>query len=823
MSTAAALVAPANAATSARPLKVVQIGDSYSAGNGAGNYYGPKDCYRSTTSYARQYMQTLSASHNITFVNRACSGGVLADLDNRRFMDEKDVSVYVPERVDQDDPGALRLAEDSGRCSSPYRDDESYELNPYAAVEQASGTRVYFKCKRYMDAQWNGVDRSTDLVILTVGGNDLRFADIVKECFVIGVRDPHDCKDRVDAANRDMPALASRLETFLRKLKVRMRSDSKVLLLSYPFLERDEGLTLGREILGVGTRYEVGREVRELGRKGDDAQRKAIDAVDGESGARVIYIDALKELFAGHEPDGRVCCHNDSRWLHEPTDSPIRYEWYHFNHAGHTEIGKLLSGYGDFAAGHAAEGAAGIDVVFAIDTTGSMGGSINSVKATATELINDISAQTTSARFGLIDYRDFAERTGDAGDYPAKLQADFTADSNAITTAIEGLSLGYGGDGPETMFSALHMAYGLTWRPGVKKLVVVLADAPPLSPEPISGLTADEITRESLAIDPVEVHLVNVGNADSGDITGITQQTNGGVYASSASGAADQIADAVNRSIAQPYAWAAGPYVGKIGDNVTLDGTGSYGVASDIVKWEWDVDDDGTTDITSGTPIATHSFTSELDGLISLRVTDADGRTGLATSVARFSSDGDEIPRDRDNCPDVANHGQEDEDGDGDGDSCDATPGFPTADKEGITESTSSVPIPGPPTPASPASGQSSPTRPTPTKPKSRAKADVVLGKVRLASNRRQLTVQIRCKAVKGTCRGRMSITVGKMSLRRVAYTVKAGKTATVKVPLSRKLRSQMTRRSQRVKVTLTTQAGARTSRSVMFARRKLR
>jgi hypothetical protein len=600
-----------------------------------------------------------------------------------------------------------------------------------------------------------------------------------------------------------------------------MRSDAKVLLLSYPFLERDEGLTLGRRVLGVGTSYEVGREVRELGRKGDDAQRKAIDAVDAEPGARVMYIDALKGLFAGHEPDGRVCCQNEARWLHEPTDSRIRFEWYHFNRTGHSEIGKLLSGYGDFAAGHAAEGAAGIDVVFAIDTTGSMGGSINSVKATANELIRDISAQTTSARFALIDYRDFPERTGDSRDYPAKLDADFTADRDAMTSAIDGLSLGNGGDRPETMFSELHKAYGLTWRPGVKKLVVVLADAPPLSPEPTSGLTADEITRESLAIDPVEVHLVNVGSAASADVTAITQQTNGGVYDSSASGAAAKIAHAVNQSIAQPYAWAAGPYVGTIGDTVTLDGTGSYGVGSDIVKWEWDVDDDGTTDITSANATATHVFAKELDGLISLRVTDADGRTGLATSVARFSSDGDEIPRDRDNCPDVANPGQEDEDGDGAGDSCDPTPGFPTADKEGITESTSSAPTPGPGAPAAPAGGQSSPAPKTPAKPKPNSKpnADVSVGKVRLASNRRQLTVQVRCKAAKRTCRGRMSIAVGKTPLRRATYTVKAGKTATVKLALSRKLRSRMTRSAQSVKVTLTTQAGARASRSVMLAR----
>ena len=52
-------------AQAARPLKVVLIGDSYSAGNGARNsrgsrsYYGPEDCYRSNDGWAGQYVRWL--------------------------------------------------------------------------------------------------------------------------------------------------------------------------------------------------------------------------------------------------------------------------------------------------------------------------------------------------------------------------------------------------------------------------------------------------------------------------------------------------------------------------------------------------------------------------------------------------------------------------------------------------------------------------------------------------------------------------------------------------------------------------------------------
>src|SRR4051795_11431280 len=121
----AGVLAPAaQAQSTARPLKVVQLGDSYSAGNGAGNYYGPKDCYRSSTNWAERYMDSLRDTYNISFVNRACSGGVLSDLTHTRTMDDKTVSVWVPGTVDKDDAGARAALDARGDCTSRYRDDE---------------------------------------------------------------------------------------------------------------------------------------------------------------------------------------------------------------------------------------------------------------------------------------------------------------------------------------------------------------------------------------------------------------------------------------------------------------------------------------------------------------------------------------------------------------------------------------------------------------------------------------------------------------------------------------------------------------------------
>jgi lysophospholipase L1-like esterase len=77
-----------------KPLKVVLLGDSYSAGNGARDskgerdYYGPKGCYRSHSNWAEQYVRQLrNSGYNVTFVNRACSGAVTADLLNEKTLE----------------------------------------------------------------------------------------------------------------------------------------------------------------------------------------------------------------------------------------------------------------------------------------------------------------------------------------------------------------------------------------------------------------------------------------------------------------------------------------------------------------------------------------------------------------------------------------------------------------------------------------------------------------------------------------------------------------------------------------------------------------
>lgn len=211
----------------------------------------------------------------------------------------------------------------------------------------------------------------------------------------------------------------------------------------------------------------------------------------------------------------------------------------------------------------------GLDLCFVVDTTGSMGDDIDNARENMESILEHLAAKTENYRVALIDYRDYPERSNDSDDYPYKVQLYFTDNNELITDGINGLGLGYGGDNEETVYSALMAAVNLDWRSDAKKVIIILGDAAPLDPEPITNYSYDDVLlalfnadinidyedSDERVVDALDTSLINVfsigtdASEDAADFFEKISVSTGGSYASVDD--ASEVGDAIIDSIEQ--------------------------------------------------------------------------------------------------------------------------------------------------------------------------------------------------------------------------------------------------------------------------------
>lgn len=122
----------------------------------------------------------------------------------------------------------------------------------------------------------------------------------------------------------------------------------------------------------------------------------------------------------------------------------------------------------------AADGMA-LDVVFLLDTTGSMGDELERIKTSLLAVADKLRGKRADLklRFAAVAYKDIND------DY-VTMAHPFTDDTAAFNTAMKALSAGGGGDLPESLNQGLsRVAWGLQWRPEAAKVVFLVADAAP--------------------------------------------------------------------------------------------------------------------------------------------------------------------------------------------------------------------------------------------------------------------------------------------------------------------------------------------------------
>lgn len=268
-------VLPGTATASAQgdpgTLSVLVLGDSYSAGNGAGSYLGAPTCHRSAANYGRQFerLVEVSGGPSTTVATIACSGAVTSDILKPR----------------------------GGR-----------------------------------PAQVTQVDGNEDVVLLTIGGNDVGFGTIVATCLLPLTRSARGCEASLAKAERMVTdgTVATRLTNVLTAIRARTGPATRIVLVGYPYLEGDAAFALAPVAAGA--------RVRGLTDAGDRVGQQVTAAL----GPNTIFV-STKQAFAGHEL--LAARSNPSRWLVAPfTDAPLGQLdlWYHPNTAGHAAIAKVL-------------------------------------------------------------------------------------------------------------------------------------------------------------------------------------------------------------------------------------------------------------------------------------------------------------------------------------------------------------------------------------------------------------------------------------------------------------------------------------------------
>ena len=134
-----------------------------------------------------------------------------------------------------------------------------------------------------------------------------------------------------------------------------------------------------------------------------------------------------------------------------------------------------------------------VDVVFAVDLTGSMGGEIAQVKKHITAIINSLAALPgVDLQVGLVSHVDYpgyysccgySATYGVSGEWPFRVEHAVTSNFIAVDAAAQAMPIKYGADGPQdyarVMWESAQPDSGIGYRSGAFKILVFFLDNVP--------------------------------------------------------------------------------------------------------------------------------------------------------------------------------------------------------------------------------------------------------------------------------------------------------------------------------------------------------
>ncbi|HWG90837.1 MAG TPA: choice-of-anchor P family protein [Candidatus Thermoplasmatota archaeon] len=217
--------------------------------------------------------------------------------------------------------------------------------------------------------------------------------------------------------------------------------------------------------------------------------------------------------------------------------------------------------------------ATGVDVLFLLDLTGSMGGVLHTVQTEATAMMDDLAAEYPDIRFAAASHMDYPEyyaypgyaaAYGGAGDYPWRLDRDLTTDKASVQAAVNGMMLGWGADGPESYTRALYEATeSVSWGAGRQKVLVMFADNVPHDEDWNGRNTGGDPGRDAIAqthddldfqtvvasLAAADIEVVGVNSGGAGHMMIYLAEATGGSHAFLESDLRAQVVQLIRRQL----------------------------------------------------------------------------------------------------------------------------------------------------------------------------------------------------------------------------------------------------------------------------------
>lgn len=259
------------------------------------------------------------------------------------------------------------------------------------------------------------------------------------------------------------------------------------------------------------------------------------------------------------------------------------------------------------------------EVAFVIDSTGSMSDTISQYVSEAKKLANTVLAQ--GGKVALFEYRDLKE------DYQTKMRCDFSCSKDDFANQLATITTNGGGDTNESALSAILTAFNsLNWSNGATKSVVLLTDAGYHATDR-DGTTLDMVTQRSLEIDPVNVYVVT-NAANQSTYQQLATSTGGEVF-DIRTGLTLSTETVLERPIAR---LDLAEYYGEVGEEFTFDASLSFDQNGDPLTFDWDLDGDGSYELTNAASYVGKRYASTFDGYITVRITNSRGKSSTMTA-----------------------------------------------------------------------------------------------------------------------------------------------------------------------------------------------